>query len=185
MLASLRANPRPGVSSADVIQDKLRAREMFDHIIRTIEQSEIPSGDGKVSRSMRTIKADMDMYLEIARLWQQDNPEKMTRALKEALRIGQTTGRPNYRIINNLAALKHSDGELEAARSMYEDALRVSSSSTAEGDMDVSSSILYNLARVYEAQDQINMAREAYDKLLQHHPEYIDGTHSNLFVFYQ
>ncbi|KAG8841217.1 hypothetical protein FRB91_005238 [Serendipita sp. 411] len=39
----------------------------------------------------------------------------------------------------------------------------------------VSTTVLYNLARIYEDQGDMSMAKEAYDKLLQRHPEYIDA----------
>ena len=39
----------------------------------------------------------------------------------------------------------------------------------------VSTTILYNLARVYEDGDDVDMARAAYEKLLTRHPEYVDG----------
>jgi RNA polymerase-associated protein CTR9 len=35
--------------------------------------------------------------------------------------------------------------------------------------------MLYNLARVYEDAGDGVMAKEAYDKLLSRHPEYVDG----------
>ncbi len=172
MLASLRANPRRGVSSAEVTQDKKRAREMFDQILRTLEGSE--QGDSKIASTHR-LGEDMDMYLEIAKLWQQDNTEKVARALKEALRIAQTKGNPDPRLVNNLAALKHMDGDLDLARSMYEDALRMASTSEDKATAEAATTILYNLARIYEAQDEVDLARGAYDKLLQRHPEYVDG----------
>jgi RNA polymerase-associated protein CTR9 len=39
----------------------------------------------------------------------------------------------------------------------------------------MSTTILYNLARIYEDQGEISMAKEAFDKLLSQHPEYVDG----------
>jgi RNA polymerase-associated protein CTR9 len=39
----------------------------------------------------------------------------------------------------------------------------------------MSTSMLYNLARVYEDGGDVAMAKEAYDKLLARHPEYVDG----------
>lgn len=44
----------------------------------------------------------------------------------------------------------------------------------ADGEA-MSTSILYNLARMYEDVGEHTMAGEAYDKLLERHPEYVDG----------
>jgi RNA polymerase-associated protein CTR9 len=180
MLASVRANPRPGVSSTEFSQDKARSRDTFEHITKVIEANEQQANDGRVSRSIRTLGEDMEMHLEIARLWQHDSTDKMARGLKEALRISQSLGISDCRIINNLAALKHTEGEWDLARSMYEDALQTASASEVSGQEDVPTTILYNLARVYEAQDEIDMAGDAYDKLLQRHPEYVDGEDSSI-----
>jgi RNA polymerase-associated protein CTR9 len=58
---------------------------------------------------------------------------------------------------------------------MYEESLQ-SLTLSAELQMEeVSTSILYNLARAYEAQNEHELATEAYAKLLSRHPEYIDG----------
>jgi RNA polymerase-associated protein CTR9 len=175
MLASLRTNPRPGVSSADIALDKKRSRETFDFIIRTIDNNESQVNEGKFSRNIRSLAEDRDMWVEIARLWQQENPEKTERALKEALRIAESNGRTDPRIVNNLAVLRHLEGDLDLARTMYEQSLASLSSSTDPQMEEVSTTILYNLARVYEAQDNSDLAREAYVKLLSRHPEYVDG----------
>jgi RNA polymerase-associated protein CTR9 len=173
MLASLRANPRRGVSSAEVTQDKKRARDMFDQIWKILETSE--HSESRIAGSTHRLADDMDMYLDIARLWQQDSADKVMRALKEALRISQAKNRPDPRIVNNLAALTHIDGGFNAARLMYEDALRMASTSEDSAVAECSTTILYNLARVYEAQDEVDLAKAAYEKLLQRHPEYADG----------
>jgi RNA polymerase-associated protein CTR9 len=175
MLASLRTNPRPGVSSTDIANDKKRSREIFDFIARTIDANENQVNEGKFSRNIRNLGDDKDMWIEIARLWQQENPEKTERALKEALRIVESNGQTEPRIVNNLAVLRHLEGDLELARTMYEDSLASLSSSSEIQMEEVSTTILYNLARVYEAQDNYDLAREAYTKLLSRHPEYVDG----------
>ncbi|KAI6017116.1 hypothetical protein EDC04DRAFT_2608077 [Pisolithus marmoratus] len=58
---------------------------------------------------------------------------------------------------------------------MYEVALTKATSISGDSREAMSTSILYNLARVYEDKENLDMAKEAYDKLLTHHPEYIDG----------
>lgn len=191
MLASLRANPRPGVSTSDLAKEKSTARELFERVMKTLELPEdlqrrrVPSADGsittiKLNRSARTIAEDVDMHTEIAKLWQGENLEVMTLAVKEALRINEasSTGGADPRLMNNLGALKHLDGQWAESRQIYELALtRTASSGFGEGEVGegVSTTILYNLARVYEDQGETEMAREAYEKLLSRHPEYVDG----------
>ena len=144
MLASLRAHPRRGVSSADAANEKLRARDLFERVAKEIQ---ITDGDD-TQRTVRGLGDDIDMWVELARLWEGDSLEKTARALKEALRISKDKAGvgEDPRLLNNLAALRHLEGDAAEARKLYEDAI----TSAAKGGEELSTSILYNLARCYE-----------------------------------
>ncbi|KAK1229557.1 protein required for normal CLN1 and CLN2 G1 cyclin expression [Marasmius sp. AFHP31] len=178
MLASLRAFPRPGVSSSDIEKERMKARELFDRITKTLESDDLKAnghGQHGGNRIPRALADDMAMYVEIAKLWQSESLERTTKALKEALRIGEASGSIEPRILNNLGALHHLEERYADARVMYEKALTTVSSMTSENAESMSTSILYNLARVYEDQEDDALAKEAYDKLLSRHPEYNDA----------
>jgi len=181
MLASLRAFPRPGVSSSDIAQERIRARELFDRVAKSLELDDAKLNGHGPSRASRTIGEDVGMHIELARLWQDENLDRTAKALKEALRISEALGKVDPRLLNNLGALSHLEDKFADARSFYEKALTTSMSDPSEGSDAMSTSILYNLARVYEDQGEDAMAQDAYDKLLSRHPEYIDGT---LFSFF-
>lgn len=177
ILASLRAHPRPGVSSADVAQEKLKARELFDRVTKTIEIDDART-NGHANASSRTssvLNNDMEMHVEIARLWQEDNVERTAKAFRDASRVSAASGQVDPRLLNNLGALQHMEGNLDEGRIMYEDALTKAATLSAEDGEDMSTSILYNLAKVYEDSGEHTMAKEAYEKLLSRHPEYVDG----------
>jgi len=175
MLASLRAYPRPGVSSSDVAQEKARARELYDRVSKTIELDDLRTNGKTPSRVSRGIAEDIEMHIEIARLWQEENLDRMGKALREALRISQASGEVDPRLTSNIGVLHHLEGHLPEARSMYENALM--SVNTLSGDLaeGLSTTGLYNLARVYEDEGAENAAKDAYEKLISRHPEYIDG----------
>lgn len=177
ILAALRAHPRPGVSSADVAQEKLKARELFDRVIKVIESDEArANGQANApSQTSSVLNDDMEMHVEIARLWQEDNVERTTKAFRDASRVSAASGQMDPRLLNNLGALQHMEGNLVEARAMYEDALTKAATLSAEDGEAMSTSILYNLARVYEDTGEHAMAKGAYDKLLSRHPEYVDG----------
>lgn len=180
MLASIRATSRPGMSDKDKVEEKVRARDLFDRVCKSIGAS----GDGlaqlngqaqSLTPSARNLGEDTDMFIEIAKLYQDESIERMERAYKQALENSKASGKTEPRLVNNLGALQHLEGHFDEARTMYEDALTHAASldqSTAEA---MSTSILYNLARVYEDQAEVAKAKEAYDKLLTRHPEYADG----------
>lgn len=191
MLASLRAHPRPGVSSSDVGQERCRARELFDRVTKTLEledvrtngqsQSQSQSQPHQLSRTAKSIGEDIDLHTEIARLWQGENLDRMGKALKEALRISNETSEVDPRLLNNLGVLAHLEGNLVDARGIYENALIHASGMGSDSGEAMATSVLYNLARVYEDGGEEGLAKEAYDKLLARHPEYVDGE-ASLFI---
>jgi RNA polymerase-associated protein CTR9 len=172
MLASLRACPRPGVSSAEVAQEKKRARELYDRALKGLEIDDARHGPSKASRN---ITDDIEMHIEIARLWQGENIDRVGKAYREALQISEAAGNSDPRLVNNVGGLEHLDGRLSEARALYESALTKAAVSTSGSAEAMSTSILYNLARVYEDQGDVDLAKEAYEKLLSRHPEYVDG----------
>ncbi|KAJ2930254.1 hypothetical protein H1R20_g6829, partial [Candolleomyces eurysporus] len=172
MLASLRAYPRPGISGSDLAQEKKRARELYDRALKGLEIDDARHGPSKASRN---ITDDIDMHIEIARLWQGESIDRVSKAFKDALRISEATGEADPRLVNNLGGLEHLEGRLPEARVLYESALTKASQLPPNVSETMSTSMLYNLARVYEDQGDINLAKEAYDKLLSRHPEYIDA----------
>ncbi|PFH49770.1 hypothetical protein AMATHDRAFT_76029 [Amanita thiersii Skay4041] len=175
MLASLRAYPRPGVSSADAVQERARARDLFDRVLKGLEIDDVRMNGQGPSRVQRIIGDDMDMHAEIARLWQGESLDRMGKALKEALRISEATGKVDPRLLNNLGVLQHTENNLQEARSMYESALTNAASLDPSIGEGLSTTILYNLARAYEELGEDTLAKEAYDKLLSRHPEYVDA----------
>jgi len=181
MLASLRLHPRPGVSSSDAAQERTKARELFDRVYRTIEQHEDgATRNGNASRSepppTRVVTDDVEMHIEFSRLLQSENLDRTGKIFREAVRISEEAGRVDPRLLNNLGVVSHLESRFEEARIMYENALVGASALGAEAEA-MSTSVLYNLARVYEDLNDDAKAMEAYEKLLDRHPEYVDGTY--------
>jgi RNA polymerase-associated protein CTR9 len=183
MLASLRASERPALSAQEYAVDKTKARELFERVKRNAaSHSNVTSKQHNGNTLEKPKKAawlnDMEMHLEIARLWETEDVGKAMNAYQEARIISEkTSDGVDPRIVNNIAVLSHLKKDLSEARTLYEEALSVVSTVwAAHPSMDaMSTTILYNLARIYEDQGEISMAKEAFDKLLSQHPEYIDG----------
>jgi RNA polymerase-associated protein CTR9 len=180
MLASLRLHPRPGVSSSDAAQERTKARELFDRVYRTIEQyDDAAAQNGNASGSERPppriVVDDVEMHMEFSRLLQSENLDRTGKIFREAVRISEE-GRVDPRLLNNLGVVSHLQSRFEEARIMYENALVGASALGTEAEA-MSTSVLYNLARVYEDLNEDAKAMGAYEKLLDRHPEYVDGTH--------
>ncbi|KAI6045498.1 hypothetical protein EDC04DRAFT_2888949 [Pisolithus marmoratus] len=77
MLVSLHAHPRLGVSSSDAAQEKIHAHELFNHATKMLEHED-PCLNGTVNALTHAAAATMDdleMHIEVAHLWQEDQPE--------------------------------------------------------------------------------------------------------------
>ena len=174
LLASLRAFPRPGVSSSDLVKERALARDLYDRVTKGIEAEDSKMNGHGPSRISRIVGDDFDMHIEIARLWQTENPDRTMRAIKTAMQTGDKQGKTDPRLMNNLGVLHHLDEAYVEARTLYESAVisAVAMDTAGEG---MSTSILYNLARVYEDLGDESLAHDAYEKLLSRHPEYVDG----------
>jgi RNA polymerase-associated protein CTR9 len=197
MLASLRASHRPALTDKEYATDKEKAREAFERVKKEVTHllgingstnsgsanSGSANGGPKLTTHRTLLIEDVEMHLELGQLWQSDSVEKAIQAYEQAvalLKRRKGASAPDPRIVNNIAALHHIDGKYESARTLYEQALGVFAASGTDDDASdaVSTTILYNLAKVYEDSGESTMAKEAYDKLLTRHPEYIDGTFS-------
>lgn len=185
MLASLRASERPALSAQEYAADKVKARELFERVrknaaAQTSGVGQKANGTASKPRGKKAAWSnDIEMHLEIARLWETESVAKAMAAYQEARRISEKDLKGvDPRIVNNLAVLNHLEGQLTDARSSYEEALSIVSTKWAshENMEAMSTTFLYNLARVYEDQGEAALATDAYDKLLGRHPEYIDGT---------
>lgn len=177
MLASICALSRPGLSASDAAAERKKARDIFEKIARTTQQQ-------PKNKNVRDRADDADMHIDIARLWQSESLDRAHRAYREAARIQSVAGALDPRLSNNLGVVRHLEGDLTAARDAYQEAITIGASSTLPTTDGMITTMMYNLARVYEEQGDANKAKEAYDKLLGKHPEYIDGTlprHTCLF----
>lgn len=182
----MRAYPRPGVSSSDLAQEKTRARELFERVSKRLEMDETKANGQARSKVSPIISEDMDMYVEIAKLWQDENLDKTVAALGEALKISNSSasvGQVDVQLLNNLGVLRHLTEQLPDARILYENALIKAAGLGPDVGEGMSTSILYNLARVYEDQGEDGLAKDAYEKLLSRHPEYVDGKLSFQLLF--
>ena len=183
MLASIRAVPRPGMSSTEIAQAKLNARELYDKVAKALHLPEashqVTNGHANaLTRSQRKVAEDVELHVEIAKLWFEEDSSRAERGLQEALRLSERDGKASPRLVNNLGALQHMAARYESARPLYERSLMDATSSGNAADEGASTTILYNLARLYEDQGDNTAAKAAYEKLLSRHPEYTDGANS-------
>ncbi|KAG1772187.1 hypothetical protein EV702DRAFT_1270699 [Suillus placidus] len=160
MLASLRAHPRPGVSSSDFAQEKAKARELFDRAIKALEQDDSHTSNGHVPQHTASyINDDLDMHVEIARLWQEET------SLGPDVGKGMSTS-----MLYNHALVYEDGGDVAMAKEAYDKLLARRPE--------------YVDAKVRQAQmlSYLNQSNEAHDLLKQAMAS--QNTNLNLRAFY-
>ncbi|KAF8939465.1 protein required for normal CLN1 and CLN2 G1 cyclin expression [Dissophora ornata] len=151
---------------------KSKALEFFDKATNIIHE-----------RNTLSVQ-DPLMFTEMAQLLEQTDVSKTTKAYMFALGIcGQKIerGEPvEYmpELLNNVAAINHMDGRLDAAEGSYNKALELCISKGSEADMATEATITtirYNLARLYEERNEIQRAEEIYQDIGSKYHGYADA----------
>jgi RNA polymerase-associated protein CTR9 len=133
------------------------------------------------------------MFTEMAQLLEQTDISKATKAYMFALGIcGQKIDRGEPveympELLNNVAAINHMDGRLDAAETSYHKALDLCASKESDVDMAAEAtitSIRYNLARLYEERNEIKRAEDIYKDIADKYHGYADA-HLRLGVIEQ
>ncbi|KAI1318557.1 protein required for normal CLN1 and CLN2 G1 cyclin expression [Mortierella claussenii] len=160
---------------------KAKALEFFDRATNII-----------LERNTLSVQ-DPLMFTEMAQLLEQTDIAKTTKAYLFALGIcGQKIerGEPvEYmpELLNNVAAINHMDGRLDAAEGSYNKALELCATKTDDADMATEATITtirYNLARLYEERNEIQRAEEIYKDIAERYHGYADA-HLRLGVIEQ
>ncbi|KAG0327229.1 protein required for normal CLN1 and CLN2 G1 cyclin expression [Dissophora globulifera] len=160
---------------------KSKALEFFDKATNIIHE-----------RNTLSVQ-DPLMFTEMAQLLEQTDTAKTSKAYMFALGIcGQKIerGEPvEYmpELLNNVAAITHMDGRLEAAEGSYNKALEMCAGKDGDVDMATEATITtirYNLARLYEDRNEIKRAEEIYKDIANKYHGYADA-HLRLGVIEQ
>ena len=144
------------------------------------------------------VRPDTGVLLNLARLYEHDNPDKAMQCLQqvEEIELNEFEDRPedpeelsawlaeqrkqlDPQLLNNIACYHYHSGRLLDAQDYFQSALEAcgrlaTEENTADTDALVTT-ITFNLGRAYEAHDMPDEAQEAYQGLLQRHGNYVDA----------
>ena len=174
MLGAICAHPSPAYSVSELASYRKKARDLFDRVCRSAPTSKTPS--------LLSLADDPEMQVDIARLSQSENLERAGRAYLEAMRLftKHLRGAPmDGKLHNNVAVIKHLEGDFDSARILYQEALMILHTKGTEVE-GAATTTLYNFARCWEEMGDGDKARDAFDKILARHSEYVDGNFSTL-----
>ena len=130
---------------------------------------------------LRGIGDDPDIFVDLARLWQEDSVEKAIGAYETAVSVAaeaENASRPvdlrKIRMSSNLGALFQLQGNMDTAERVYQEALQKLASETSK-EADILKTVLaYNLARAYEDDGEVVQAAQWYRDVLRQHPEHME-----------
>ncbi|WVW83420.1 hypothetical protein I302_105440 [Kwoniella bestiolae CBS 10118] len=182
--ACLLAYPHPGMSNEELAKNRVTARNMLSELHNLVATAESDEDWAK----LRGIGSDADIFVDLAKLWQDESLEKSISAYQTALSIkseselelqeSQDLKPPDLRTVrmsDNLGVLFQLQGNVETAERMYQEALQKISSTDGK-DAEVLKTILaYNLGRAYEEGGDTVKAAQWYRDVLRQHPEHMES----------
>ncbi|KAF2159878.1 hypothetical protein M409DRAFT_70765 [Zasmidium cellare ATCC 36951] len=184
-------------------EDKTDARKKA---MGLLEQVRVAWKDSK-----KKIQPDSAVLLNLARLYELDQPDKALTCLQQVEQmeldeisdddlpedieddeVAKRDGKRNMlspQLLNNIACFFFQAEKLPQSREYFQSALRSSVSiQDKDGSNDTDalvSTISYNLARTYEAEGLEKEAEEIYNGLLARHPDYVDANTRRAYIALQ
>ena len=190
-------------ASTETNADKAKARELFDQVVRLFQgTADLKDGLGDrfaldpLSARIQQIARSPDLYVEIARLWTDEDPHKSLQAYRQSLEVRQDIEESAVRhgengehgqnghfhgaasmppqLLCNIGSLEFARGEYESAQERFEEAVtldleRQQASQEAGGPQEgdaVMMTLMYNLGVVMEARGQKEEATQLYESRL-------------------
>ncbi|KAJ3411804.1 protein required for normal CLN1 and CLN2 G1 cyclin expression [Chytridiales sp. JEL 0842] len=144
------------------------------------------AGDDKEDKSKKLeegIIPEPEIQLDYAKLLESTNPKVASKGYANALSMLESANlRVPCELLNNLAVFQHSEAhqrlltintadDLVVAKELYDKAMKSASDTNSEA----LTSIMYNVARVYESLGDVEAATRTYEEVLEKHPAYTDA----------
>ncbi|WWC69705.1 uncharacterized protein I206_103648 [Kwoniella pini CBS 10737] len=182
--ACLLAYPHPGMSNDELVKNRITARNMLSELHSLVATAETDEDWAK----LRGIGSDADIFVDLAKLWQDESLEKSISAYQTALSIKSDSELENsedlsltppdlktIRMSDNLGVLFHLQGNVETAERMYQESLqKISSTDSKEAEI-LKTILAYNLGRAYEEGSDTVKAAQWYRDVLRQHPEHMES----------
>lgn len=189
-------------SAIDSMAERKKAKEAFEQVLRLFAsgkeaaegvQDHVVNKYIAKSERVRELAKDEQMFIEIARVWDDDpvGGERCLRAYREAMRVieglvGDNTDDSSPanlpKLLNNIGVLEYHRNDPVAAQTSIEEALlkvgeniNKNGGHVSEQDDAVLSVCTYNRGVVLEALGDDEAAIECYKQILSSHPEYLEA----------
>ncbi|ORY32073.1 putative Pol II transcription elongation factor [Naematelia encephala] len=176
--ACLLAYPHPGMKDDELAKNRLTARNMLTEVHNLVANASTEEDWAR----LRGVGQDADVFLDLAKLWQDESLDKAIGAYQTAVTCssddaedGATVNTRSVRISSNLGALFQLQGNVETAERMYQEALQKLAQDTGNESEVLKTVLAYNLARAYEEEGDVVKATQWYRDVLRQHPEHMES----------
>lgn len=179
--ASLLAYPHPGMPPEEMAKNLQTARTMLSEVQREYTVADSDEDWAK----LRGVAQDPDVFVELAKLWQEESVDKAITSYQTAIQIKQEAAAENgdenqpvdyrsVRLNTNLASLYAIQGDVETAERMFQESIqRMGEENGKEADM-LKTVIAYDLGRANEQSGDSIKAAQWYRDVLRQHPEHME-----------
>lgn len=127
---------------------------------------------------LRGVGQDVDLFLDLAKMWQDESLEATVGALQTAVNaVSEGDGEVDLKAIkvgSNLGVLYQLQGNPEAAELRYQEALQKISTEMGSEVEAIRVVLAFNLGRAYEEQGDVGKASTWYRDVLKNHPEHME-----------
>ena len=173
--ASLLAYPHPGMREDELARNKATARDMLTEL-----HAHVNSAVSEEDRArLRGAEDDADIFLDLAKLWQNENLEIAIGAYQTAVSgvSDEDEGAVDLRTVkmeSNLGVLFQLQGNVETAERMYQEALTKVANEESKESEALRTVLAYNLGRACEEKGDREQATKWYRDVLRQHPEHME-----------
>lgn len=166
------------MSPDELSRNRSSARRMLTDLHKQVSSAETEEDWAR----LRGVGQDVDIFLDLAKMWQEESLETAVSAYQTAVTVSATTDEEeeqdvdirSIKIGSNLGALYQLQGSVESAETCYQDALQRISGEQGPDAETMRTILAYNLGRTYEEQGEVVKATQWYRDILRQHPEHME-----------
>lgn len=161
----------------EIAKNRSTARTMLSELHNLVASASTEEDWAK----LRGVGGDADIFVDLARLWQDESLEKTIGCYQTAVSIttdengDKAVDHRSVKLASNLGALFQLQGNVETAERMYQEALAKVASEEGKDAETIKTILAYNLARAYEEEGDVVKASQWYRDVLRQHPEHMES----------
>jgi RNA polymerase-associated protein CTR9 len=160
----------------ELLRNRTTARTMLSEVHQLVSSAQTEEDWAK----LRGIGTDADVFLDLAKLWQDESLEKTIAAYETAVSMASDKEQDgpvdlrNVKLSSNLGAMFQAQGNVDTAERMYQEALQKLASEEGKEAEVLKTESAYNLGRAYEEGGEVVKASQWYQDVLRQHPEHME-----------